>query len=532
MLPSLGVVAVLMAVQSAMTPKSFAPSIIPPWDYRLTQPFVWLRYAAELFAPIHLNVDTDLSPFSEVNGRMVLGLAFLAALSVAIWVTARRRRLYPIAYGLIWFVVTQLPTSLYPLSEVENDHRMFFSFAGLIVAVVWAAWLLLERLMSVSERQKMRPVMVACVVLVLNGYAWGVHERNRVWHDEDSLWLDDVQKSPENGRGLMNYGLTLMAKGEYTQALDYFERALQFTPNYATLEIDLGIVNGQMGRPAEAERHFLRAIELAPNDDTTHAYYGRWLNEQGRVDDAIAQLQTAIALNPLRPMQHETLLQAYAEQGDAAQLRKAAEETLADIPGDAVAEAMLQHPPQGNAAFWVNLSLQQYRAGSYDDSIASARRALALQPQSAEAYNNIGADYGALGQWDEAIENEREALRINPGLQIAKNNLAAYEQKKLLPAAAPAAGAAVEELINRSLAMNQAGRYEDSIAAAQAALRVDPNSAEAWNNIAAGDEALHRWDAAIAAAQKALALRPDFQLAKNNLAWSQSQKQIEAAQLR
>jgi len=51
-----------------------------------------------------------------------------------------------------------------------------------------------------------------------------------------------------------------------------------------------------------------------------------------------------------------------------------------------------------------------------------------------------------------------------------------------------------------------------------------PDSAEAWNNIAADNEAMHRWDAAIAAAKKAIALSPDFQLAKNNLAWSISQK--------
>jgi len=81
-------------------------------------------------------------------------------------------------------------------------------------------------------------------------------------------------------------------------------------------------------------------------------------------------------------------------------------------------------------------------------------------------------------------------------------------------------------LINESLQLSQAGKQEESIAAARKALMLDPTSAEAWNNIAAGNEALHRWDAAIAAAQKAIALKPDFQLAKNNLNWSLSQKKL------
>ena len=80
----------------------------------------------------------------------------------------------------------------------------------------------------------------------------------------------------------MNYGLTQMEKGNYSVALEYFQRALIYTPNYATLEINLGIVNGVMNNAPEAERHFLRAISLAPNDDQTHFYYGRWLFQTGR----------------------------------------------------------------------------------------------------------------------------------------------------------------------------------------------------------------------------------------------------------
>src|ERR1700753_3379758 len=129
-----------------MTPKSFLPSIIGPWDYRLTQPSVWLRYFGELFLPLHLNVDTDLAPFTHFNLEMAAGLVFFAALCVAIWIAARRRLLHPIAYGLLWFLFTQAPPSIYPLSEVENDHRMFFSFAGLILAVVWSVWLAIGRL--------------------------------------------------------------------------------------------------------------------------------------------------------------------------------------------------------------------------------------------------------------------------------------------------------------------------------------------------------------------------------------------------
>ena len=526
-LPSTAVVAVLMVLQSVMTPHTFMPSIIPPWDYRLTQPFVWARYAAELFLPIHLNVDSDLGAFERLNAFAALGLCFLLALCIAIAFCARRRTLYPIAYGLIWFVVTQLPTSLYPLSEVENDHRMFFSFPGLILAVVWAAKLTWDGWLGATIRQRARPWAAGCLVLALGGYAWGVHVRNQVWRTEDSLWLDDVEKSPHNGRGLMIYGLTLMNKGAYPEALAYFTQALRYTPNYSTLEVNLGVVNGAMNRNAEAQQHFARAIALTPNDDQAHAFYGRWLAQTGRTQEAVDQMKLAITLNPARPFAHEELLAVYSQSGQSAALHAAALETLQAVPGDAVATEMLTHPPSSTAAALINTSLDQYRQGKYQESIQSAQNALQLDPKSAEAYNNIGAAYGAMQQWNQGIENEQAALRLQPDLQIARNNLALFAQKKTAAPAAMTATAA--DLINRSLALNQAGQYQESISAAQEALRIDPSSAEAWNNIAAGYESLHQWDEAIAAAQKALALKPDFQLARNNLAWSLQQRQATSA---
>ena len=442
--PSVVVTALLLWLQSAMTPKSFLPSMLSAADYRMTQPYVWLRYAAELFLPLHLNVDSDLVAFSSVNGRALAGMLFVAALLATVWFTARRRRLYPIAFGLLWFVVTQLPTSLYPLSEVENDHRMFFSFVGLILAAVWSAWLLWLKVVTPAQQAKLRPVLIAVVLLVLCGYAYGVVQRNIVWHTPESLWLDDVEKSPQNGRGLMNYGLTQMSKGAYPQALDYFTRALEFTPNYPTLEINLGIVNGAMAqqgdsaRVADAQRHFLRAISLAPGDDAPHAYYGSWLDRQGRTAEAIAELRTAIALDPQRLTQREDLIQAEIHAGDLNAARQQATETLAVAPDDAVALQALNQPlaqsaPAAQSAdSWVNESLRLYQASQYEQSIAAARNALKLNPSDAIAWNNIAAANASLHHWDDAIAAAQKAVALQPDFQLAKNNLAwAQSQKRL-----------------------------------------------------------------------------------------------------
>ncbi|MFZ0392295.1 MAG: tetratricopeptide repeat protein [Terracidiphilus sp.] len=523
-LPSLVVCAVLMAFQGTMTPKSFAPSTISNFSYCITQPFVLMRYFGALFLPIHLNVDTDLQPFASFNGEALLGFVFVALVLAAAWLTARRRALRPISYGLLWFLIASLPTSLYRLSEVENDHRMYMPFAGLVLAVVWAAYLAIEKAAAGANKPVVWRAATAASLVLLAMYAVGAHIRNRAWRTEESLWLDDVEKCPRNGRGLMNYGLTQMRKGAYPVALDYFERALLYTPNYPTLEINLGIVNGALGRGAEAAEHFQRAIALAASDDQVHFYYGRWLYQSGQTAAALDQLSQAVALNPSRLSARDLLASAYLSSGDPDDARSTAAATLELSPTDPAAKAILAQPAALTADNWINASLYQYRKGNYAGCIEAAKQALKLNPNSELAYNNIGAAYAALAQWDQAIANERQALGINPRFTVAQNNLAAYAKEKAAKSAPPTTA---EEWLSASLRDNQAGQYMKSIADARQALRLRPDYAEAWNNIAAACNSMHQWDQAIAAAETAVRLKPDFQLARNNLAWAVGQKKLQ-----
>lgn len=526
-LPSLIVCGLLMVLQAAMTPKTFFPSTISAFSYRITQPFVLMRYFGALFLPIHLNVDTDLKPFATLNAEALAGFLFVALMVVAAWLTARRREQRPISYGLLWFLIASLPTSLYSLSEVENDHRMYMPFVGLVLAVAWAAWLVVEKLAARANRGILLRAAAATAFILLAAYACGAHLRNRVWRTEESLWLDDVQKCPQNGRGLMSYGLTQMEKGAYPVALEYYQRALLYTPNYSTLEINLGIVNGAMQRSAQADQHFQRAIALAPSDDQARYYYGRWLFQTGRIADALGQLRMAVILNPSRLDARDLLAQAYETAGDEPEARSTAAATLQFAPSDVAAKMILMHPPVQNADYWINVSLYQYRSGNYQGCLEAAQKALKLDPHSAIAYTNIGAAYAGMQRWELAIVNEHEALRLKPDFTLAKNNLALYSREQVAGAVVQPQSMTAEDWLNASLRDNQAGQYEKSIEDARGALRLRRDYAEAYNNIAAAYISLGKWDQAIAAAETAVHLKPDFQLARNNLAWAEGQKKLQ-----
>jgi Tfp pilus assembly protein PilF len=310
--PSVAVIVAVAWWSENRTPPTWTSGGGSAWLYLLTQPFVSLRYAAAFVAPIDLSADNDWKLVDGISDpRVLLGVAFIACVVWFAVRTARVKATRPIAFGLWWFLIALLPTAVLPLAEVANDHRMFFPFVGLALAVARA----LSSWIAVAATTRPRRLAVAAIVAaILLGETAGVRARNEVWRTDDTLWLDVTKKSPTNGRGLMNYGLTRMEKGDFATAIGYFERALAFTPAYSLLHINLGVAYGGAGRPVDAQREFQAAISLAPDDYRSHFFYGRWLRAVGRHSDAIVQLQLAASENPADLDSQNLLKLALGEQ--------------------------------------------------------------------------------------------------------------------------------------------------------------------------------------------------------------------------
>jgi tetratricopeptide (TPR) repeat protein len=221
---------------------------------------------------------------------------------------------------------------------------MYFPFIGLALSLAYGAALLLR-----PENSRRRLIASgALAVLILSPAAYGTTRRNQVWFDEESLWYDVTLKSPTNGRGLMNYGLTQMEKGDYERALGYFNRALQYSPDYYVLEINLGIANGALNNNEEAEQHFNRSLELAPQDAQALYFYAVWLRDRKRYTEAIQMLENDIQYNPAYLDARYQLMWIYHDLGEAANLERVARALVAEFPSDETAQAWLrgETPPQ------------------------------------------------------------------------------------------------------------------------------------------------------------------------------------------
>jgi Flp pilus assembly protein TadD len=416
-IPAIIVCVVFAYLNVKMVSKTFASAFMPAQVYWATQPYVILRYFRSFFVPLWLSADTDLSHLSGfTDPEALLGIgSCIVLLLVGVWAMKRREH-RPIAFGIFWFFGALAPTSVFVLNEVENDHRMFFPFVGLMFSVIWAAFLVVSQWMSRQPAERRKNAIVgiqAVAVCLLMAYGLGTWERNKVWHTEESLWKDVTTKSPLNGRGWMLYGMAKFQRGDFTGALADYTRAAIYTPNYFFLEINTGRVLGALGRNQEAELHFRRAIELQPAEAQTYYFYAVWLSQQGRTPEAIQKAKTAMAVNPAYIESQSLLMSIYSQQGQWAA---------------AAALAESQPTPE----HYLNLSLIYDQAGKYQECIDAARKALRLKPDYPEAYNNIAAAYEAMSMWDPAIEAAQQALRLKPDFQLAKNNLAwSISQKNL-----------------------------------------------------------------------------------------------------
>lgn len=379
------------------------------FEYISTQWYVIIHYLGNFILPINLSADPDIAiikPWYSI--KILSGLLIIAGMVFIMIKTAFKKELRPIAFGIAWFFIALLPTTLNPLFQIANDHRMFFPFVGLFTAVPWGLLMLAKKYNILEKSKNYRFSVFALLGLILAGHAYGTIQRSKVWDSSESLWLDVVVKSPKNGRGLMNYGLNHMAKGNYEIAAEYFNRALEFTPNYYTLYINLGILNEGMSKHNKAVENFEKAISFNTSSPAPEYYYARYLVGQKKYNKAGSYLRKAIEKSPNHTKSKDLL----------SRISK-------DIitPEEEIAELLKKIQSTPSTKLYLDLSIKYYGIKDYEKSISACKELLKLDPKNADAYNNICVSYNQLKKWTLGAEACKKAIELSPEFQLAKNNL-------------------------------------------------------------------------------------------------------------
>lgn len=529
-----------------LTPKTWQAGGNSPIKYLITQPYVILHYFGTFFWPTGLSADSDWVPLASIkDARFFIGCTFILAMLVAAFYTSKTALLRPISFGILWFFIALVPTSsIIPLAEVLNDHRMFFPFVGLALSVSWTIGLIVLKLTEGLDftELKHKALILVPVLILLGTCAYGTYKRNEVWHSEESLWRNVTLKSPKNGRGLMNYGIIKVGDGKYAEAEAYFNRALQLLPSYSFIYVNMGVLKEKTGDIVNAENYYLNGIELGSIYPSHFFLYGEFLYHQARFIEAELMLQKSIALSNSYLGPRLTLMKTYELLGQWDDLKILALSTLNIAPDNADALTALDHAKKRKtksdidaddiksaptAEKYLTLSNDYYQEGKYQQCIIAAEQAIMLKPNYADAYNNLGCAYTMLEQYDRAADALQKALSINPGYELAKNNLILTKAHRNISGdAITGKRSTADDYLNQSLLYYNQRQYDLCIAACLSALQLKPDYDLPYNNLCAAYNNLGEWDQAIETANKGLKINPNNERIKSNLAESIKGKKL------
>jgi tetratricopeptide (TPR) repeat protein len=188
------------------------------------------------------------------------------------------------------------------------------------------------------------------------------------------------------------------AQGDTQLATQYIQKALELDPRSAEAHGALGEIYEAQGRATEATAAYQKAIDLAPDDWRWPMSMGVAQWRQGKLADAVTQLQRGAELAPDNAMAFYDLSIAHRQSGNLAQARADLERSLALDP---------------TARKYAALGSLLLFEGKFDQAAEMEKKAIDLNPDSYEAWEDLGSAYSWGGaSHDKVAETYRKAIAL------------------------------------------------------------------------------------------------------------------------
>jgi hypothetical protein len=223
----------------------------PEWLRLLLWP---ARLIAE-YSPPALEIAQGPS-ITQLPGLLVL--IGILGLIVVCW-----RRSPVTSFGLAWLVVALLPASnfLIPAGFIIAERTLLLPSAGAIIAVASAVpWIYAH----LEQRRALRAVAAFGVVLLLALGLGRSYTRNRVWHDNDTLFRQTVLDAPESYHAHYILGTHLFENRRLREGEVHYRRALELFPYDHVLIFALANQYRHIGKCDAAIPLFRSAFSIAP----------------------------------------------------------------------------------------------------------------------------------------------------------------------------------------------------------------------------------------------------------------------------
>ena len=209
-------------------------------------------------------------------------------------------------------------------SQPDETHAL--AFAGLassrcllaLYSVVPPAEALPGAREAAQTALRLQPDMAApYAALGLVEYLYDWH-----WRRAEELFRTGIEKDPSYAEVRHWYGMLLMARGRFPEAVQAMDRALALDPGARIIHVKRGTVLAAAGRFAEAEAQLRRSVERFPEMALPWRELGFLSLPQGRREDAVEAFEHAAELSDPVSKSSSSLAYAYAVVGRRQEARQ------------------------------------------------------------------------------------------------------------------------------------------------------------------------------------------------------------------
>lgn len=349
--------------------------------------------------PNRLNIDYNFPISHSLTDPIttLFSLLVLAGLFACSIICLKKMPLY--AFCILWWFTNLIIESSIIGLEIIFEHRMYLPSMFIMIIPV-------SLLVRFLKPKKMAVLVMVFILAICS--VW-TYQRNGIWADDETLWMDAVSKSPQKARPNNNLGYALSNKGRYDAAIEYYQKALVLNPSFTDAYINLGAAFFEKKDFRQAIAALKKALTLKPDSVKAHINLGTIFMQMGVRADAITHFSEALNLNSSLPGVHNNLGFLLASQGDTAEAFNHYKQALEIKP---------DYDRAHN-----NLASLLLRSGQFSEAIAHYKKALLLNPKAAKAHNNLGVAHMFNQQPDQAIKHFQIAIELDPDYSKAKENL-------------------------------------------------------------------------------------------------------------
>jgi superkiller protein 3 len=372
------------------------------------------------------------------------------------------------------------------------------------IALVVIVWILMPVACSALAQTPRSPVDTAWDLLARGQRSEAVELLYRI-----------IRGNPANASARLLLGSILMEEGQREPSIAQLSEAVRLKPDSPEAQNALGEAYKAFGNPQTARGCFEKAISLNPDFAVAQVNLGFVLIESGEFSDAVPHLKRAIQLmgqSPDAAYPHYLLAKVFTAQGR--------------VPGAAaeLQRAVALQPDFAEA--WSDLG--EARETLLDDTgaLAAFENAVRLAPNDPVAQTRLGTEMLNQKKAAEAIPHLEKAVRLNPrsqsalyGLERALREDGQIEQSEAVKRelaevlrerdrAAQNLFAAIQ-LNDQGAALERDGKLREALEKYEEALKLDPEHVGIRVNVAAALLRLGRRDEGVAELREALRRDPD-----------------------